>query len=137
MVCELIFSLGYSTCVAQKSAGFIGLTEVEIRNETGGAAKFTTEVLDNGTKLVYGNDGLFTWIFSLENGKCFAYSVIPDNSYAMNMMVKINNEKTVTVSSTEWKMYTKDRIINIKLRRPEFDPSGPLSFYYTLDNGSK
>lgn len=60
---------------------------------------------------------------------CFLCMVIPDDQGSLNYYVEQYNSQYVIVSSTEWKMYSKNGIAKIKLI---YDGEG--GYYFTWSN---
>lgn len=60
---------------------------------------------------------------------CFFSTVIPDDQGSLNYYVEQYNSQYVIISSTEWKMYSKNGIAKIKLN---YDGEG--GYYFTWSN---
>lgn len=69
------------------------------------------------------------YLFNSE-GYCTATGIIPDNQGALNFFVEMYNDRYVIISPTEWKMYSEDGILSIKLIYPE---NGGYYFVWTQD----
>lgn len=63
------------------------------------------------------------------NKFCFFSTVIPDDQGSLNYYVEQYNSQYVIISSTEWKMYSKNGIAKIKLN---YDGEG--GYYFTWSN---
>ena len=59
---------------------------------------------------------------------CTITEIIPDNQGSLNSFVEIYNKRYVIISSTQWKMYSKNGIANIELIYPK---SGGYFFLWT------
>lgn len=49
------------------------------------------------------------------NEICKATAIFPNNQKALNDLVELYNKAFVVISKTEWRMYTKNGIANVKL----------------------
>lgn len=112
----IMFYLSYSYGQAR-----IGYSAQEIKSEYWESEYNTTSG--------YNEDGIY--YVSLETEKAFVIHffntdkisvmslISPNNQGALNFYVELYNNRYVIVSSTEWKMYSKNGILNIKLIYPD------------------
>jgi hypothetical protein len=107
---SLIFSL---TTFSQARLGY---TEKSIREEFPNYT-FTTGYTDDGLKYISTEDfdeATVLYYFTNEN-KCYGCIIIPYNTGKLNYYVEQYNKKYVIISETEWKAYTENGIMTIKL----------------------
>ena|ERR1700741_334598 len=93
----------------------IGHTEQQIRNEWSDQ-KFSSGRTEDGTKWIeWEEPNMRTFYYFGKDGLCNFCIAKPLNQATLNTMVQHYNNTAVIISDIEWKLYTDNGILNIKL----------------------
>ncbi len=94
----------------------IGFSAAAIRQEFSQDYKLESGTNDNGVYHI-SMDMNFAYVvyFFDDNYICTTTLILPANRKVLNNYVQLHNEEYVTISSTQWKMYTENGICDIEL----------------------
>ena len=92
----------------------LGYSEQGIRDEFPDN-DFTVSYDENNNKLLDTEFSHAVVRYILSNDVCYKTLILPKSDEDLNALIRRYNSNYVSISSTEWKQYTRNGIVNIKL----------------------